>query len=267
MFVNAGFQKELFVAGFQRKGGLEPPRRLTLEGRNNLPSAWTPDDQALFFYSDRNGSWDIFRQRLLERKAHDFILGPGDQTEPRLSPDAAWILYWDYVGKSGESALMRLLRVPISGGAPEPVLEASRGASVRCASGHSPCVLSEPDKVNGELVFTSFNPLRGRMNEMLRLAADPEVSPEWDLSPDGSTLAIVDLDEHKDRIRLVELESGSAHSLGVGHAERLSGVGWSADGRSWFVTARRCEGLQFSRYAWTVPSPSCGSPAPLWRHH
>ncbi len=242
VFVNAGFQKELFVAGFESKGSLEPPRRLALEGRNNLPSAWTPDGQALFFYSDRNGNWDIFRQRLLERKAQDFILGPGDQAEPRLSPDATWVLYWDYVEKSGASALMRLLRIPISGGAPEPVLEASRGASVRCASGHSPCVLSEPDKVNGELVFTSFNPRRGRMNEMLRLAADPETSPAWDLSPDGSTLAIVDLDEHKDRIRLVELESGSAHSLGVGHSERLSGIGWSADGRSWLVTSSSLRG-------------------------
>ncbi len=75
------------------------------------------------------------------------------------------------------------------------------------------------------------------MSEMLRLAADPEASPAWDLSPDGSTLAIVDLDEQKDRIRLVELESGSARSLGVGHSEHLSGIGWSADGRSWFVTS------------------------------
>jgi hypothetical protein len=38
VFVNAGFQKDLFVAGFESKGSLEQPRRLTLEGRNNLPS-------------------------------------------------------------------------------------------------------------------------------------------------------------------------------------------------------------------------------------
>ena len=242
VFVNAGFQKDLFVAGFESEGTLEQPRRLTLEGRNNLPSAWTPDGQALFFYSDRNGNWDIFRQRLLERKAENFILGPGDQTEPRLSPDAAWVLYWDYVEKSAASGPMRLLRVPISGGAPELVLEARPGASVRCASGHSACVLSEPDKGNGELVFTSFSPLRGRMNEMLRLAADLEASPDWDLSPDGSTVAIVDVDERKDRIRLVELENGSARSIAVGQSEGLSGISWSADGRGWFVTSSSLRG-------------------------
>jgi Tol biopolymer transport system component len=232
----------LFVAGFESEGTLEQPRRLTLEGRNNLPSAWTPDGQALFFYSDRNGNWDIFRQRLLERKAQNFILGLGDQTEPRLSPDAAWVLYWDYVEKSAASGPMRLLRVPISGGAPELVLEARPGASVRCASGHSACVLSEPDKGNGELVFTSFSPLRGRMNEMLRLAADLEASPDWDLSPDGSTVAIVDVDERKDRIRLVELENGSARSIAVGQSEGLSGISWSADGRGWFVTSSSLRG-------------------------
>src|SRR5262249_24972345 len=163
----------------------------------------------------------------LERKAQDFILGPGDQTDPRLSPDGAWVLYWDYVEKNGEPAPVRLLRVPTAGGAPEPVLEASHGSSVRCAAGHSACVLGEADKVSGELVLTSFNPLQGRTGEMVRLAVDPEASAAWDLSPNGSTVAIVDADESKNRIRLVELESGSAHSIAVGQSERLSGISWS----------------------------------------
>jgi Tol biopolymer transport system component len=137
---------------------------------------------------------------------------------------------------------MRLLRVPVSLGAPEPVLEASRGAAVRCAPRHLPCVISELDKVNSELVFTAFDPLRGRSGELVRLATDPEESPAWDLSPDGSTVAIVDLDEHNDRILLVELESGSARWIAAGHSERLSGISWSADGRSWFVTSSSLRG-------------------------
>ena len=243
VFVNAGLQSDLYVAELKSQGGLGPPRRFTLEGRNNLPSAWTPDGQTLFFYSDRNGNWDIFRQRLIERNAQDFVFGPGDQTDPRLSPDASWVLYWDYVGKAaGASAPMRLLRSPIAGGAPELVLEASRGAAVRCARGHSPCVLSELDKGNDELVFTTFDPLRGRIGELVRLATNPAGSPAWDLSPDGSTVAIVDLDEHQDRIRLVELESGSSRSISVGRSERLSGISWSADGRTWFVTGSSLRG-------------------------
>ncbi len=243
VFVNAGFQSDLYVAKLEDKDRLGLPRRFTLEGRNNLPSAWTPDGQELFFYSDRNGTWDIFKQRLQERHAQDLVFGPGEQTEPRLSPDGSWVLYWDYLGKGTRaSAPIRLLRVPIAGGAPEFVLEASRGAAIRCAPGHSPCVLSELDRVNSELVFTTFDPLRGRLGEMVRLATSPVWSPAWDLSSDGRTVAIVDLDERKDRIRLVELENGSARSIGVGRSERLSGISWSSDGRSWFVTSSSLRG-------------------------
>ncbi len=259
VFVNAGFQTDLYVAELDRKGGLEPPRRLALEGRNNLPSAWTQDGQALLFYSDRNGNWDIFRQRLSERNAQDYILGPGEQTEARLSPDASRVLYWDYVEKAGESVPMHLLGVHISGGAPEPVLEASRGAAIRCALGHLPCLLSELDKANGELVFTAFDPLRGRTSEMVRLAADLQGSPAWDLSPDGSTVAIVGFDERKDRIRLVELESGSARSIVAVPSERLSGISWSADGRSWFVTSSWLRGSALLRVT------AEGTASELWK--
>ena len=242
VFVNAGLQSDLNVAALEAAGALESPRRLTLEGRNNVPSAWTRDGQTIFFYSDRNGNWDIFRQRLWDRSAQDFILGPGDQTEPRLTPDASWVLYWDYLERGGEPLAIHLRRVPISGGAPEPVLDASRGAEARCASAHATCVLSELDKLNSELVFTGFDPLGGRKSELLRLAVDAEATTAWDLSPDGSTIAIVGIDQPKDRIRLVELDSGSAHSIPLGQNERLSGISWSADGRGWFATSSSLHG-------------------------
>jgi Tol biopolymer transport system component len=259
VFVNAGFQRDLYVAGLDAKGGLAPPRRFTLEGRNNVPSAWTPDGQAIFFYSDRNGNWNVFRQRLQERNAQDVVSGPGEQTEPRLSPDASWILYWDYVAQGGgTSAPMRLLRVPVSGGAPEVVLDASHGAAIRCALGHSPCVLGEHDNANGELVFSAVDILRGRAGERLRLATDPAESPAWDLSPDGSSVAIVNLDERKDRILLVELESGSARSIAVGRSENLSGISWSADGKGWYVTGSSLRGSAVFRVS------SDGAISELW---
>jgi dipeptidyl aminopeptidase/acylaminoacyl peptidase len=104
------------------------------------------------------------------------------------------------------------------------------------------------------------------MNEMLRLAADLEASRAWDLSPDGSTVAIVDVDERKDRIRLVALENGSARSIAVGQSEGLSGISWSADGRGWFVTSSSLRGSAVLKVC-PVPSPNCGSPALLWRRH
>jgi hypothetical protein len=238
VLVNAGNRSDLYVAALDGRGGMAPPRQMTLEGRNNIPSAWTPDGQTLFFYSDRNGIWNIFRQSLYERNARDFVVGPGEQTEPRLSPDASWVLYWDHVEKGGQtSAPMRLLRVPISGGVPEPVVEASRGAMVRCARGRPMCVLSEFDKATGRLIFSAVDPVRGRESELVRLEGHSAGSPAWDLSPDGSTAAIVDLDEDQDSIRVVQLSNGSSRSLALGASKHLSEISWSADGKDWFVTS------------------------------
>lgn len=243
VFVNSGFQNDLYVAGLEGKASLGEPRRFTLEGRNNLPSAWTPDGQALLFSSDRNGNWDIFSQGLRERNARDFVLGPGAQIEPRISPDALSVLYWDSAEKEGGVPTpMRLLRVPISGGAPELVLEAGRGAAVRCARGRPRCVLSELDRGNSKLVFTALDLRGGKGSEFLRLACDPAGAPAWDLSPDGSTVAIVGLDEHKNHIRVVDLEGGSARSIPARPSERLSGISWSGDGRGLFVTSTSLRG-------------------------
>jgi len=259
VFVNSGLQRELYVAENPKKGKLGTPRHLMLEGRNNLPSAWTLDGQALFFYSDRNGNWDIFRQRLQQRTAEDFVVGPGEQTQPRLTPDGSSVLYWDYMDATdGASVSMRLMRVPISGGAPEQVLESSPDAEVRCAKAHSRCILGERDRIRNELVFTDFNPAGGKTVQLLRLGADPGASPEWDLSPDGVTVAIVNLDDAKDRIRLVQLDSKATRSISLGHAKTLSGISWSADGKTWFVTS------SFVRGASILNVQSNGASLELW---
>ena len=40
------------------------PRRFTLDDSNDLATNWTPDSKAILFNSDRNGTFDIFRQSL-----------------------------------------------------------------------------------------------------------------------------------------------------------------------------------------------------------
>ena len=95
------------------------------------------------------------------------------------------------------------MRVPISGGAPEPVLQATRGAVTRCSRGHQRCVLSEPDRGDGELVFSTFDPASGRKDELIRIAADPASTPSWDLSSDGLKAAVVALGNRQDCIRLI----------------------------------------------------------------
>jgi len=240
VFVKQGLQTAIFVGELEANASLlQQPRRLTLDEQNDLPSAWTPDSQSVLFYSDRNGNWDIFRQSTEQRTAEDFVLGGGQHSEPRLSPDGAWVLYWTYPkGEGGHPASMKLVRVPAAGGPLEPVLEAAWGARFRCATkARAACVLSEPDKDRRQLTFTAFDPVQGREGEAARLATDPASQPAWDLSPAGSRLAIVDFDERKDRVRILGLPAGETGDLPVKGSTRLTGVAWSADGAGIFVSS------------------------------
>jgi Tol biopolymer transport system component len=256
VFVNSGFQTDVYVGELQSAGRLETPRRLTLAERNDVPSAWMPDGQTLLFHSDRNGNWDLFKQRLHERNAADFIVAQGDQSEARLSPDRSWILYWEHPASA--SGPMHLQRIPISGGAPETVLEAGRPVDFRCAARHKRCLLSEVDRKNNELVLTTFDPVRGRMGEMLRLAADSGTSPAWDLSPDGATIAVVDLDERKHQVRLIDLETGSGRIIAANRSMRVSGVSWSGNGDALFLTGSSVRGTALLRASLS------GAVAELW---
>jgi Tol biopolymer transport system component len=259
VLVKAGLQRDLYLAEIKGNTALGAPRRFNLQGRDDLPSAWTPDGQRLFFYSDRNGNWDIFRQGLQERKAQDFIVGPGDQTQPRLSPDGQWLLYWDLPDAgNAKSVSMQLMRIPVSGGVPEKVLQARHGSAVHCSPQRAACILGEPDPANGELIFTSFDPATGRTSELIRVAADLSVPPAWDLSPDGSSIAIVGLDEQRDRIRVIEVDSGSARTIAVGHSAQLEGISWSADGKGWFLSSSSL------REAALLYASSTGSFSELW---
>ena len=56
------------------------------------------------------------------------------------------------------------------------------------------------------------------------------------------TVAIVNLDDAKDRIRLVQLDSKATRSISLGHAKTLSGISWSAVGKTWFVTSSSVRG-------------------------
>src|SRR2546422_10261194 len=108
---------------------------------------------------------------------------------------------------------MRLMRVPISGGAPEPVLQATQGAVIHCSRGHPRCVLSEPDRGNGELVFSGFDPTSGKKDELIRIAADPASAPSWDLSSDGLRVRVVAVGHHPDCVVLGSLVTGSGRSV------------------------------------------------------
>ena len=95
-YVSQVHQGDVYVAGFASNTGLiDAPRRLTLDDRYDIPTAWTADSTAVVFYSNRNGTSDIFTQRLDSDVAEPVVVSPGDQDLPRVTSDGRWVLYTD----------------------------------------------------------------------------------------------------------------------------------------------------------------------------
>jgi WD40 repeat protein len=63
---------------------------------------------------------------------------------------------------------------------------------------------------------------------------EPSMTSAWDLSPDGSRIAVI----REGRIRLLSLKSGVTTDLAVRGWNSFGEVDWSADGNALFVSSR-----------------------------
>ena len=211
---------------------LEAPRRLTVEDSDDRPSSWTPDGKAVLFSSDRDGRFHIFRQAIDQTRAEAVTAGPEDDLWPVLTPDGSWILY--RMPPSSEvprRQSVRLMRVPVSGGAPQFVADLPPDSDVRCARFPSTlCILAEPG--SKQLFFCALDPVKGRGRELARTEGQWD---DWDLSPDGSRIALSIWETERGRIRILDLAGRTARDLEVQGQNGLGYVAWSADGKGLFV--------------------------------
>ncbi len=219
---------------------LENPRRLTFNDRDDFASDWTPDSHYVLFASNRNGNMDIFRQEVGERTAEALIVGPEDKLFLHLSPDGKWLMYFAFPGGYSAMKAPLLMRAPLSGGPPQLVFKARPGSDFRCLKAPaSMCVLSEWE--NQQLVFYALDPIRGRGQELARqkIASVPEiVESNWDISPDGSRIALAIPEGPPARIRILSLASGTLQDIRVTGWSAFQSMEWAADGKGWFVASR-----------------------------
>src|SRR5262249_34500695 len=160
---------------------LKGPRRMTLSEGNNSLLGWTFDSRAIFFTSDRNGRWEIFKQGLDEESAELLVTDPAsDLDEPRLSPDGSWVVYWALPksqGGFGTSTPLSLMRVPVSGGPSQVVLTSRINSDHQCArSPATLCVLGERSADRKQLAFVAFDPVGGKGRELMRINTDPNAN-------------------------------------------------------------------------------------------
>jgi serine/threonine protein kinase/dipeptidyl aminopeptidase/acylaminoacyl peptidase len=247
-------QSSVYLADLQPSvERITTPRRLTLNEGRDFPAAWTADGKAVVFVSNRNGQWQLFRQSL-DREAAEPIIkvsdteaerteaGEFNPTIPRISPDGAWILYMVWTKVSGSSPSAELMRVNVAGGPPQLVLTSSPGIihSFRCARSPSAlCVMAERTADHKQLVFTSLDPVNGRGRELMRFATRPTPDAEyaWDLSPDGTRIAILRRSEAT--IHILSLSRQTSEDVIGKRLISLETVDWAANGRGLFVSSVR----------------------------
>jgi hypothetical protein len=218
---------------------LQDVRRLTTDERMDVEPAWAPDSRAIFFTSDLNSNLDVFQQALGATDAQPLVTGPGDQSSPQVSGDGAWLVYKDYGATANPGTSVRIMRLPLSGGPAELVMEAQPVASYRrAARADSVWVLCETEP--GRIVFTRFDLHRGRGRMMGSLEAG--VKSYWDLSPDGTQAAVVEPDSVP-RIRVLSFGDHAVHEVRLDQKVVLAGVSWAPDGRSWYVVSAGPEGV------------------------
>ncbi len=231
------YQEQVYLGELAAGGTrMNPPRRLTNDEANDSPTAWTADSKAVLFDSNRNGSaYGIFKQGIDQHTAEPVVAGRQGSFSgwSRLSADGAWILYVEFPKTT--SAPFRLMRIPVSGGVPQLVLEMPNGLNHDCARAPaSLCVALEESQDEKHLTVAAFDPLKGRGKVLRTIEKDPSAHVFGSgLSPDGSTFAISRSGEAEIHIRLLSLSGGVDREITVKGWPNLSfmGLEWSTDGK------------------------------------
>jgi serine/threonine protein kinase len=212
------------------------PHRFALDDWFNVVTAWTNDGKAVLFHSKRNGRWAIFKQNIDAKTPETLIAGPENYFTPIMSAQGE-LLYiasaspdrWE----PGDTTI-RLMRTPEQGGA-RSTLMMGRYA-IACGSlPSSSCVVSELK--DRQLIFFHLDPVKGKGEEIGRLGGYQSSYPDWDLSPDGSRLAIADPVEQKGEIRILNLADRRVTVLPVRgwKWQEVQHVKWAAGGKSLFA--------------------------------
>ncbi|PYS37090.1 MAG: hypothetical protein DMG14_22475 [Acidobacteria bacterium] len=257
-------QTDVYLAELDSDGHhAKTEKRLTADTRFDWPGGWTKDGKEILFFSDRNGSFNIFKQSESASNPDLVISGREDSRSPQISPDGKWLLYIVWPNDKGPGPV-RVMRASPSGGSSDAVLEAKgsfangvsftvdgeqdiqKGAArsfpdFRCpASETASCILAEAEP--DEIRFTFFDPVHGRVSEAARVRALP-AKFFWDLSPDGSQLAYGEFkSEENDSITILTLKDGKTRRLQLVAESTLTSLSWAAGQGGLFVTTKRREG-------------------------
>ncbi|HET8926000.1 MAG TPA: protein kinase [Candidatus Acidoferrum sp.] len=230
----------VYVADLQSNGtSITTPTRLTLDEGWNEPLGWAPDGKAVLFFSRRNGQTEIFRQALGQDTAELVVTAKeGERVfgHACVSPEGSWVLYTVRPNRRDPQAPAAVMRASITGGSPQIVLSGDINGGQRCAQSPATlCAIAERSADGKQLVFTAFDPLKGRGHELAEFKTEAAGEYRWDLSRDGAHIAI--LKKLEERLQILSLNGSAPQEITVKGWNFLTNAAWTPDGKGLLVSS------------------------------
>ena len=239
-FIRWNGEAHVYVSGVEAGGRrIGAPQRLSLEEGRNYPYAWTADGKSVLFTSDRAGSAHLFKQGIDERAPEMLVGGKEPVTLVRTSPDGSQVLYLLRKQGAGGSSQSQLMRVPLSGGTPQMVLQRDAVDNFQCAVAPSTvCIFGIATQ--HDIRFVQFDPMTGAETPLSLSVQGTKYN--WSLSPDGQTVAMAQW--RRPEINLVSVKTGESRTITLQSATGVSSVDWAADGQSMWASSSTVSGTQ-----------------------
>ena len=254
-FVKSGSQADVYVGNIDTRGAkLADVRRLTLNEHDDWPSAWTADGEILF-YSDRDGKFDIFRQKPTAEQAEQVFSNSENKLKPEPTADGKWLLYWQSNAKNPEPT-KRLMMMNVAAGRVSPLLEARPSAEFHCARAKQFCAMAEADPAKKEAVFSRIEIGSGATTEAARAPWSGAGELVWNLAADGSAIAVADVQDKGTTLRVITLPGGKLSDYPLKEAT-VTGIASVRNG--WLLTSASLRGNEM------LYLDPAGSVQPWWK--
>jgi Tol biopolymer transport system component/predicted Ser/Thr protein kinase len=226
-------QQDVYVADLEERGTrMSSPRRLTLDDRMDVMCGWAPDSRSVFFSSDRNGTYDLYRQGLDDPTPQALVTGPTAEFGAQLTADSSAIFYFSapYKEESPDGRRARLMRLDMASGESRPIAVSDSDLWVQCASSPSGSCVAAVLK-NRRLTFYTLDAAGDRGRELAHADSVPQNGYNWSLSPDGLRVLINrESFSSPNRCSIVNLLTGRSRDIQLPSDHPYAKMYWFTDG-------------------------------------
>jgi hypothetical protein len=235
LLVRTREQADTYIADWNSQGArLANTRRIGLGASASYPRAWTPDSKAIIFESLRN-THDLYVQRLDQDAPRQLLASSESDVMAQMAPDGNFVLFAPIPSLDHkEEGVLR--RIRLTGGRAQIVPIRQHLDEFHCAKQPGKLCVIRNAIGRDWYAFSRLDPITGQGRELARtpwIHSDPG---DWDLSMDGSTIAIPHHGGKSAGVRLVSLDKPAERELTIPDLPSLKRAVWDASGKGLFAS-------------------------------